>query len=47
MGMGAPPSWASCVTAWTEARAQTLWWQRQEESVRQVLVEGGYPWGKA
>ena len=40
MGMEAPPSQASCVTTWTEARAQVPLVQRKEESMGQVPVEG-------
>ena len=47
MEIEAPPGWASCVAAWTEVRAQLLLGQRKEESVGQVPVEGGYPWGNA
>ena len=44
MGMEAQPS---CVVTWTKARAWTLWEQRKEESMGQIPVEGGYPWGNA
>ena len=47
MGTEVPPSWASCATTWTEVRAKALLGQRKEESVGQVPVEGGYPWGNA
>ena len=39
MGKRAPPSQVSCVTTLAKARAQVLWWQRQEESVGCFLVE--------
>ena len=45
MGMVAPPSQVSGVTAWTEVGAWVLLGQRKE-SVGQVPVEGGIPLGE-
>ena len=47
MEMEAPHSKASHVTTWTEVGAWALWRQRKEDSVEQIPIEGGYPWGNA